>query len=209
MPENRRILPRRNLGAGESWGRDIEKWLRDTDADVVQVSQSLNNSQRATSGQLAVMSRQLDRIVTQQEDLRNRASYIDSPANLSITNNATTNPPSVTRTFTLPAPEADRAAIIGFSATLTNSGGTGTPVRAFVDLSYGGSVRARGDYQVPQTLSTPSGWIEQVNFFSFITVPSGSGPSFSVRLYRLGFTSTSTTLTMSNMSAFIQYGDKV
>ena len=212
------VYPPRNLpGRAEDWGRAAEARDNILDKNQTQLTQKVDNGLRATAGQLAVIATQIDTLTNQQatvqstvSELSNRSSHNTSPANLSVSGNATVPPfPTATRTFTLPAPNTQRSAILGFSAGLTNTGGSTTPVRAYVELLFGATVVGRWDGSVPLATSAPTGWLETVNLFSFITVPSGSDPSFSVRIHRVGFTATSTTLTINNMTAFIQYGDPV
>lgn len=198
------VYPPRNLpGLAEQWGRAVERKLESIDSDFTQLSQSSNNSDRANSGQLAVLSAAIT-------ELQERRSYSTTPADLSVTGTATTAPfPNATRAFTLPAPEGSRVAMVGFSAELANTGGNTNPVNAFVELLYGSTVVARTDGGVPRAASAPAGWYPTVNFFTFLNIPSGSDPSFSVRLTRVGFTSASTTLSLQNMTAYVQYGDLV
>lgn len=195
------VYPPRNLpGLAEDWGRAVEARDNIFEKVLTQATQRLDNGLRATAGQLAVISKQVS-------DLSNRRSYIADVGSLAQTNATTVNPTFTSTSFTLPAPEVPRSAIVGFSGRLSNSGGVANSVRAFVQLSYGGLPRARGDYAVPQSLSAPDGWEETPNFFFFSTIPSGSDPVFNISLARLGFNATPTTLTLDNMIAFIQYGD--
>lgn len=203
------VYPPSNLpGLAEKWGRAVEGRANILNRDLTQVTQKVDNGLRANAGQLAVLATQIDSLTTQTDELSNRRSYSTNPPNLSVSGNATVPPfPVSTQAFTLPAPNVQRSAILGFSASLTNTGGSATPVRAYVELLFGATVVGRWDGSVPLATSAPTGWLETVNLFSFITVPAGATANFSVRLHRVGFTSTSTTLTINNMTAFIQYGD--
>lgn len=204
------VYPPRNLpGLAEDWGRASETHANLLSKELVQQSQTMNNALRATGGQLAVIAQQVDLLGSTVTDLANRRSYTASIPPMSQTNNTTVNPTFTDQTFTLPAPEVARSAIVGFSGRLSNSGGAINSVRAFVQLTYAGTPRARGDYAVPQSLSAPVGWEETPNFFFFSRIPAGANPTFTVSLSRLGFNSTVTTLTLDNMTAFIQYGDPV
>lgn len=215
---NQYVYPPRNLpGLAEDWGRAVEAQDKILENNQTQLGQTVDNALRATGGQLAVQGSQIDTLTMQQAELSStvteissRVSHTTSPANLSVTGNATVPPfPTSTQVFTLPAPNVQRSAILGFSAGLTNTGGSTTPVRAYVELLFGATVVGRWDGSVPLATSAPTGWLETVNLFSFITVPGGVDPTFSVRIHRVGFTATSTTLTINNMTAFIQYGDPV
>lgn len=142
-------------------------------------------------------------------ELQNRKTLSTSPAALSVSGNATVPPlPSATRNFSFTAPNVRRAATLIVSATFSNSNNAHT-ARAFVEILFQGVVILRWDGAVPGTLSSPPGWAETMSVARSITVPSGTNPAFTIRMYRLGFTSTSTTLTMENISASLQYGDQV
>lgn len=225
------VFPRRNLpAASEPWGRKHDDVVRSLGRRVSNLELSAQGNNRANAGQLGVIGRQLETIALQQDqlasqqlqlssqqtllqsqvtELQNRKTVTASPANLSVSGNATTPPlPVATRTFTLPAPNVGRAALITISANFSNSNNSHT-ARAFVELLYGSSVIARWDGAVPNSLSAPPGWAETMTLSRALTIPSGSNPGFSLRLTRLGFTSTATTITMSNISVNLQYGDPV
>lgn len=202
MP-NTFVYPPRNLpGTADVWGRSVEQRANVQDKSFTQLEQRTDNALRATAGQLAVIAQQV-------ADLSNRRSHVTSVSNISQTNNVTTDPTFTSQTFTLPAPNVARSATIGITGSLSNSGGTANPVRAFVQVSYLGTPQARGDYAVPQVLSVPSNWAETPNLIFLTSVPAGADPVFTLSISRLGFSSTSTTLTFSGISAFIQYGDPV
>ena len=212
------VFPQPNVDpATMPWARQLTQATRDLGYAVQNLSVGANTENRTNAGQLAIIGRQLDTLATQQEslsntvlDLSNRRSYLTNPANLSVSGNATTAPfPTATRNFTLTAPNVQRAASIGFTATMSNTGGVANSVSAFVELLYGSTVLSNTQISVPRPTSAPPSWVDSVNFYSFATIPPGSDPEFSVRITRVGFTSTSTTLTIRDMTAFIQYGDAV
>lgn len=212
------VYPPRNLpGRAEDWGRAVEARDKIQARDLTQLAQKTDNGLRATAGQLAVVATQIDTLTTQQgeiqgavTELQARRTHSTSPANLSITNNATTNPPSVTRTFSFPAPEGGaRTALVFLSADLATTLAASQSVTAFARLEYGSSARATDNYILGAGPSRPSWYSEQINFQFYTTVPAGEPPEFTLRLSRLGFTSTSTTVTASDITAIIQYGDRV
>ena len=185
------------------WGRSVENRDENLDRKIDVQTQKTDNALRAISGQLASAS-------TQITELYNRRTHVVNPADLSISNNATTSPPSVTRTFSFPAPEGGaRTALVFISADLTTTQASTQQVRAFVDMSYQGVPRAATDVPIGAGFSQPSWYSGKLNFQFYTTVANGETPDFTLRLARLGFTSTSTTVTASNITAIIQYGDQV
>lgn len=58
------VFPARNLpGEAENWGRSVERRISDRESAEVQLNQAVMNMGRATSGQLAVLSRQVQDLV--------------------------------------------------------------------------------------------------------------------------------------------------
>ena len=205
------VFPDPNVDpAVRPWARKITEAVRGLGYEVVNTKQAQNGDNRAAAGQLAVLGRQIDTLNLTVNDLRSRRSYIVNPAALSVTGNATVAPfPTGTITFTMTAPEVTRTAQIGFTATMSNTGGTANSVSAFVELLYGGVVLSNTQISVPRPTSAPTSWVDSINFYSFATIPGTVAPEFTVRITRVGFTGVSTTLTIDNMTAFIQYGDAV
>lgn len=205
------VFPQPNVDpATMPWARQLTNATRELGYAVQNLGTASNADNRTNAGQLAILGRQIDGLSATITDLSNRRSYLTNPANLSVAGNATVAPfPTATRTFTLTAPNVQRAASIGFTATMSNTGGTANSVSAFVELLYGSTVLSNTQVSVPRPTSAPPSWVDSINFFSFATIPASSDPTFSVRITRVGFTSTSTTLSINNMTAFIQYGDAV
>ena len=92
------MFPPRNLpGLSEVWGRSVEGQIQTLDTSLGQLQQSLNNSQRATSGQLEVIASQQIGI---QETLARLANAGEVQENVTVgdSNGAIwyANPPSVT-----------------------------------------------------------------------------------------------------------------
>lgn len=64
------VYPPRDLpGRADNWGRRVEEVNKDLLARQVQIQQMVENGLRSTSGQLAVLSRQIDTLASQQEFL--------------------------------------------------------------------------------------------------------------------------------------------
>lgn len=205
------VFPQPNVDpATMPWARQLTNATRELGYAVQNIGTAVNTDNRTNAGQLAILGRQIDGLSNTITDLSNRRSYLTNPANLSVSGNATVAPfPTATRTFTLAAPNVTRAASIGFTATMSNSGGVANSVSAFVELLYGSTVLSNTQISVPRPTSAPPSWVDSINFFSFATIPASSDPEFSVRITRVGFTSTTTTLSINNMTAFIQYSDPV
>lgn len=70
MASAKDVYPPRDLpGRADNWGRRVEEVDRDLLDRQVQLRQSLDNGLRSTSGQLAVLARQIDALASQQEFL--------------------------------------------------------------------------------------------------------------------------------------------
>ncbi len=73
------VYPPRDLpGRADDWGRRVEGVAEDLYKAQVQLRQTVNNGQRATAGQLALLSRQIDRISESQEDLRDASMFYEA-----------------------------------------------------------------------------------------------------------------------------------
>ncbi len=141
-------------------------------------------------------------------ELGARMSETIQPGDLTVTGNATTNPfPTASRALAFPAPQGGRrAAVLTFSGMLTNSGSGSDAVTAFVEVVHAGTRVWTGEANVPRMTSAPAGWSEQVAGAVTIRVPSGASPALSIRLHRVGFTGTITTLALSEIVATLTYG---
>lgn len=204
------VFPRNNLNPDSvPWGRAVEGSIRDLSYQLEVARQASNGDNRTQAGQFGVLSRQIEELNGQVTELTARRTMSVTPADLSVTGNATITPlPSATRTFDFPAPDDSRAGVLLVSATFTNSNNTQT-ARAFVEILFQSQVILRWDGAVPNNASAPAGWTESMSVARSITIPSGTAPVFTIRVSRLGFTTTTTTITMNNISATLQYGDKV
>lgn len=101
------MFPPRNLpGLSEVWGRSVEGQIQTLDSSFGQLQQSLNNSQRATSGQLEVIAGNIDTIVRQQSEIQGtldrlaNAGEVQENVAVGDSNGAIwyASPPSVTMT---------------------------------------------------------------------------------------------------------------
>lgn len=134
-----KIFPPRSLpGPAESWGRAVETRINLSDKDLTQLSQSLNNSQRAMGGQLAVISEQLDTLTRQQgeivqtvSELTYRSSHSSAPASLTLIRGATAGESGpASRDVDLPGPEGGRrnAIIVGSGSVAWTGTSTGSGI---------------------------------------------------------------------------------
>lgn len=211
------VFPRRNLPPeSEPWGRKHDEVSRSHTRTLEDIRLSLLGLNRASAGQLGVVGRQLDELERQQleieanvAELQARSTHFDSPANLSVTGNATTAPfPSATRNFSFPAPTGGRrAAVLTFSWDYTNSGSS--TVSAYADIRQGSTIiwQSPQGQSVPWGASAPPGWSPGASGLASVRVPAG-GSTFSLRIHRVGFQTTTTTLSATNISAVLQYVDR-
>lgn len=136
------VYPPRDLpGRSDDWGRRVEGVAEDLYKAQVQLRQTVNNGQRATAGQLALLSRQLDRIQKNQEDLLGRTSRaVFWQGNVSFSSSATAVPmPGLEKTFHLT--ESRTVRIQSTLQVELYCGGGGFPVSS-ATLGY----RLNGDF---------------------------------------------------------------
>lgn len=70
-------FPRRNLpGSAENWGRQVEAEVAINRNNVVSLAEQVNNASRATSGQLAALSEQINFLNNQQVSFFNAGDYV-------------------------------------------------------------------------------------------------------------------------------------
>lgn len=211
------VYPARNLpGDADNWGRAVEARDAIQEKSIVQVSQKLDNGLRAVGGQLAVMGTQIDALTSQTvvignavTELSSRSTHQVSPASISVTGNATVAPfPTASRVFSFPAPATGRrTAILIFSCEYTSSSST-VSANIFPEILQGGVTTWRGSsVPVPAATSAPANWVPTTSSFASVLVPADTSPEFTFRIHRVGFQSTSTTITASNMQAVLIYGD--
>lgn len=213
------VFPRRNLpAASEPWGRKHDDVVRSQGRRITNLELASQSNNRANAGQLGVIGRQLEALEQQQAELSRTVSELEArrmlfvtAASTSVTGNATTAPfPTATRDFTFEPPEGGRRrALLSASWGYSNSGGLSTTVSAFSELLQGGTVvwSSRGGISVPVATSAPGAWPVSESVTVPVSIPTG-GATFTLRVHRVGFTTTSTTLTAQGISATLTYGDR-
>lgn len=224
------VYPPRNLpGTAENWGRAVEARDNILSTDVTAQSQKLDNALRATGGQLAVMSSQIDSIVTQQAtllaqqatlqaqqgELLARASVTIPLSNLSVT----TNPPPSTpgssnwnsgdRTFNPPAPTPGaRYVDISVSGGITGSNTGGSQPVAHLVLLNGTDTVDSLQQNVPAAGAAgyPPVWNTRFRLAADQLLPLTPN-TFTLRLY-VGayFSGGSTTINLRGITATVRYG---
>ena len=166
------VYPPRDLpGRADDWGRRVEAVSEDLYKSQVQLQQTLNNGQRATAGQLALLSRQLKMVTENQVDLLGRVSHQriadKSPSSLGSFPVGGTVIPGTNFSFTLG--ESRQVQITQFAMVSTTS----NPMRVGINLSgtnrfntSESSTTYIGDYGAPQTGA--------VHFSGLFTLPAGT-----------------------------------
>lgn len=205
------VFPHPNLSDQSTpWARKLTDAVRSVGYEVTRHGQLINGNSRASSAQLGLVSRQLEMLDQQVTELRARGMHYVSPANLAVTGNATTAPfPVGTRNWTFPAPQGGgRRGLLNVSWVYTNSNNSFV-ASAFSQILQDGVIiwSSNGGVAVPYPVSSPGPWPMSESVSLAVSVPSG-GSTFSLRMYRVGTQSTSTTLTAANIAASISYGDK-
>lgn len=213
------VFPLPNLSdASTPWARKLTEAVRSVGYEVNRHGQLINGNSRASSAQLGLVSRQLDQLTTQQtglnaavDELNARTMLTTTAANVSVTGNATTTPfPTATRSWTFNAPAGGRRrALLTANWDYTNSGGLSNTVSAFSELLQDGVVvwSSRGGISVPIATSVPGAWLITESPTISVNVPA-DGSTFGLRIHRVGFSSTSTTLTARNIASTLTYGDR-
>lgn len=194
------VFPRRNLGEdADPWGRAAENRIIQAEKRQDQIDQSVGNFGRLSGSQLEVLSRQVNELSARGIDT------FDFPT-ASVTGSATTAPfPVGSSTLTIPGRANSRAALLGFSCGLDESPGTGSGV--YVEILVGGEVVAKASGA--RGTQKPDGWSDyQVNVLFSSIIPAG-GAAITLRLTRIGFTTTASTWTSSSGLLSVYYGDRV
>jgi hypothetical protein len=199
------IYPPRNLpGEAEPWGRAIEGVISDTRRTMTQVQQTLGNDGRSTSGQLAVISRQLG-------ELSARFSSSVPISELSVTGSATIEPfPRDSINVTLPGTEITRTARIDLTGVVQESPAPGGAL-LWLRAVKSGNILWQSDRGItPNYMSAPAEWGSLGGTFlnaSFYTVvPAGNSYTFTLEGVRTAFTGTPSTLSFTGGIATITYG---
>lgn len=170
-----------------------------------QQARSLSDVQRPTGTE---REQTLARLQSAVAELDARKSQVFVASNLAVTGSATVNPfPSAVRELEFSAPAGGtRSGVLTVSGLLTNSGSPSNAVQAFVEILLRGSRVWAGEASVPRMTSAPAGWSEQISATVTIRAEANTPPPLSVRMYRVGFTSASTTLLLSDLTATLAYG---
>lgn len=196
------LFPPRNLPTDAiPWGRDVETRITAQERTQTSITQRIGNVIRAFTGQLTVVSRQLN-------ELTDRSLYTTGFANFSVTGSATTETfPRGNRNVSIPGAGSARGAIVAVSFELNESPNLGGNSSIFTEIYLDGSLigRARTDSRGSGILGWPQG---VVNVTVPATIPS-SGASLQIRIIRVGSTSASSTWTASSGSVSVYYGSKV
>lgn len=188
-------LPNRNLpGTSQNWGRQLESINRGLDREYQQVSQRISNGLRTSSSQIASISNQISTIFT-------RTTQFVTPANLSVTGN-NSSIPSASRTFSFSAPDRDYWADVELYGRWSPTGGAGNQ-NLFAKITYQGSNVSRMTSDSRDTAMTGSGTDMKFYGRQTVLIPQGVTPTFTLTIYRVGFTSTTTTETLRNLEAFL------
>lgn len=207
MTNSAPVYPKRNLGSGEAWGREVENRIAGVRNELVQVSQSLNNSQRSTSGQLAVISRQIDEIAT------GRRSHTVSIPNRTLGTTAPGTYPSYSQTFVLPGPyKGSRSATLNFGIGLRKtSGPSGQNFNVWFEVFRGGEFvfRSFGSISVGATASAPPNWENPTVSQTANTIVPPGDHTYTITFYTTKFVTTAMAGIAENMLATITYGDLV
>lgn len=206
------VFPLPNLSdASTPWARKLTEAVRSVGYEVNRHGQLINGNSRAASAQLGLVSRQLEQIDRQVTELQARSMMSVSAANLAVSGNATTTPfPTATRSWTFPAPVGGRRkGLLAANWDYINSGGLTNTVSAFSELLQDGVViwSSRGGVSVPYPTSSPGAWPVAETAAIPVDVPA-AGSTFGLRIHRVGFSSTTTTLTARNIAATLSYGDR-
>src|SRR5690606_13464255 len=110
------VMPARNLpGGAEAWGREMDNGLDLLEGEQNISSQRVKNYLRSTSGQLAVLSRNVN-------ELTYRATESVVLPDISVTGNATSEPfPRVDTQIQFEAAPGDRRGILSISGTASST----------------------------------------------------------------------------------------
>lgn len=202
------VFPPPNVGnATMPWARRLTDAVRDVGRAVAQQSLLINGNNRALSGQMGVLSRQLERLQSNVTELQSRTTTQVTPDDLTVSGSSAA-PHSATRLFSFAAPQGgSRAAILTFSCTYTASDVVESNV--FPELYFGANrIWGGSSTAVPQLMSAPAGWTNSTSAVVAVNIPAGISPTFTFILNRVTFSAATTSVTAINMNAVLTYGDK-
>lgn len=143
MASAKDVYPPRDLpGRADNWGRRVEEVDRDLFDRQVQLRQSLDNGLRSTSGQLAVLARQIDAITAAQQDLKGRESYASFWSNspISVNTNVSDIPlDPLSVSFTLDSPRVVKVQTF-LEVAASRGSGAASATLGLVHTLSGGSI---------------------------------------------------------------------
>lgn len=176
------------------WGRERSDSIASSLEGSERTLNTVLNRGRSLSGQLAVLSERV-------RDLGTRATLQATAADVSVTGNNSSYP-TASRNLVFPAPEISGIAQVEIYAQWNRTGAFGA-VTTFANVNYGGVAVGRLDGS-PYG-SSISGWGNNFRFRVLLQVPvqAGEAPTFVIRWGRAGFTSTTTTETLSNIHGYL------
>lgn len=193
------IFPRRDLpGASDNWGRAVERGLSGVVGKLTGTSQGFNNDSRATSGELAVLSSQIDELSER------KVRRLPIP-NFSVTGPANSLPPrETTQTVHVEGGVGGTRGALVF-VTLDSSETGSVMSSKFVEVLFEGVPVFRG-----RVFFDSTGYYTDGVFQAFfpIQIPEVGG-ELSIRAIKVGFSSTSTTWSLTGGQVTVQYGDVV
>lgn len=186
------VYPPRNLpGTANEWGRAIETELASVERSLTSEFSSIENRERASSGQLATSGSIID-------ELMGRSSEVITLPNMSVTGSAVNPPfPTSTQVATFPAVPGSRYGLIVFNAKMSDSGFG----RGYVFLKFQGQVISRSYNSITSGSPTnpnesPTG-LEDT--FCRVLIPGNVPVPITVELVR-GPGSTSSTVSLTDIS---------
>lgn len=143
------VYPPRDLpGRADDWGRRVEAVSEDLYKSQVQLQQTLNNGQRATAGQLALLSRQLKRVTENQDDLLGRVSHFNSSSLGSESHNSSGDYPKDGAGVSFFLPEGRAVQILvtfaGATGTISSAGSSRVDLRTLIDGSLADDIYSAG-----------------------------------------------------------------
>lgn len=193
------VFSRRNLGSGEAWGREVEQRFFAIDKDQTQTKQQLNNSNRSFSGQLAVLTNQVD-------ELYDREILTQPMPDFGVSGNATAEPfPVGSNAITIPGTGTGRSSLVAVNAVF-NDGFPSSGSALYVEITVDGAVTARTNVTGS---GRPAGWDMGSISVMFPAIIRPEGSELQMNLYRVGFTTVVSTWTASRINVSTYYGDKV
>lgn len=195
------VFPARNLpGEADKWGRQVESRLVGVQSSLETVKSSSENDSRFNSGWLAVTSEQVSEQIA-------RSTVRTVAADLSVTGSATIEPyPRSVRSIPVTVP-GGRISQVEIYVRHDNANYGNVAVNAY--LSYNGSIVSKLFWEQDSNNVLP-GASPQVGkgITNVVTDPSGVS-TFSLTLIRVGFTSATTTETLTGIELFVTPSQRV